>query len=352
MNIPSEKQALDRIARRICNLLEVNKHDRVLSEFSNNSGRETTLEIGNHRFVIQWKGTARSAAILLAIESLRKKIGDRHGSAIPIVAVPYMGEAGSKRLEEAKMSWLDLCGNARIVAPGLRIEVTGKPNLFKRKGRPSSAFAPRSSRISRWLLLHPTKSFTQRKLAEATGIDEGFTSRIVRKLEDDRLLVREENGAVKPRDPATLLDSWHEAYDFSKHQIIEGHIAARSSDELLKQVVKYFKKESIRYAATGLAGAWLLNKFAGFRLVSVYLAEEPTDLLLDSIGFREESRGSNIWLIVPKDEGVFHGASAKDGIHCVHPVQVYLDLKAHPERSTEAARSLRAKYLNWKADGN
>jgi hypothetical protein len=29
----------------------------------------------------------------------------------------------------------------------------------------------------------------------------------------------------------------------------------------------------------------------------------------------------------------------------VHPVQVYLDLKDHPERSTEAAEALRKKLL-------
>jgi hypothetical protein len=48
---------------------------------------------------------------------------------------------------------------------------------------------------------------------------------------------------------------------------------------------------------------------------------------------------------VPNDEGVFDGAKFVDGIRCVHPVQAYLDLKDHPERSTEAAAELRRKIL-------
>jgi hypothetical protein len=34
------------------------------------------------------------------------------------------------------------------------------------------------------------------------------------------------------------------------------------------------------------------------------------------------------------------------GVRCVHPVQVYLDLKDHPERSAEAAQQLRRKLLS------
>ena len=58
-----------------------------------------------------------------------------------------------------------------------------------------------------------------------------------------------------------------------------------------------------------------------------------------------QPKGENVWLVVPNDEGVFHGAAEREGICCVHPVQVYLDLKNHPERSEEAAAQLRLKIL-------
>ena len=63
------------------------------------------------------------------------------------------------------------------------------------------------------------------------------------------------------------------------------------------------------------------------------------------LGFREEPRGANTWLVTPNDEGVFDGAEVVNGIRCVHPVQAYLDLKSHPERATEAAEELRKRLL-------
>ena len=78
------------------------------------------------------------------------------------------------------------------------------------------------------------------------------------------------------------------------------------------------------YAATGLAAAWLLTRFAGFRLVTVFIAEHLSPDLAARLRFREEGRGSNVWLVIPKDEGVFHGVAYRDGVACVHPVQAYL----------------------------
>ena len=55
-----------------------------------------------------------------------------------------MGDIGRERCAEYGVSWRDLSGNARIVAPGLRILIDGKPKRYKRRGRPSTAFAPKS----------------------------------------------------------------------------------------------------------------------------------------------------------------------------------------------------------------
>ena len=70
--------------------------------------------------------------------------------------------------------------------------------------------------------------------------------------------------------------------------------------------------------------------------------------MLEALNFREDERGANIWLVLPNDEGVFYGSEVRDGIPCAHPVQVYLDLKDHPERASEAAAKLRQDYFRWR----
>jgi hypothetical protein len=72
---------------------------------------------------------------------------------------------------------------------------------------------------------------------------------------------------------------------------------------------------------------------------------DPEDL--DLLGFREEPRGANLWLVFPNDAGVFQEAKEVDRIRVAHPVQVYLDLLAHPERAKEAAGQLRKDLLKW-----
>ena len=351
MKLLNEHQALDRVVERLAELLDLDPSEANVRQ-PTGEGPDALVDLGGARFVIEWKGSGAAAPVAGAAEQVRRYAGGSRGRVIPLVGVPCMGAAGRVRCEAASVNWLDLSGNARIVAPGLRVVIEGKPNRFKSRGRPASAFAPKSSRIARWLLVHPEQAATQREIAKATDMDEGFTSRIVSRLERDALVVRDTSGAIRVRDPDLLLDAWKEDYDFSKHLILSGHVPARSGDELLGTLVGRLRKEAIPYAATGLAAAWLLTRFAAFRTVTVYAAEGPGSDVLARLGVREADQGANVWLVIPNDQGVFHGAGEHGDMRCVHPVQAYLDLAAHPERAKEAADELRSRLMSWRRDGH
>jgi hypothetical protein len=311
------------------------------------AGADLIARFGGATLVVEMKRLAEPAWLGGAIEQARAAARSVERGAVPVVVVPFMAEGGRKLCEQSKVSWFDLSGNAHIEAPGLRIHVEGKPNIFKRRGRPSTVFAPKSSRIVRALLLEAGSAFTQREIARKTGLDEGFTSRIVRKLEADQMVERGSDGTVRLVDPSALLEAWREAYDFSKHRVVAGHVSARSAEELLVSVGAALRARKIEYAATGLAAAWLLTQFASFRLTTIFVPEEPSPALLKSIGFRREERGANLWFTIPNDEGVFTGATDQEGVLCVHHVQAYLDLKGQPERAAEAAEELRKRLLTW-----
>lgn len=351
MKAPTESQALNQLPRRLAELLGVAANDAKLRrQTSGASHADAIVEIAGNIFVIEWKGSSAVARVADAARQARRyaaKVGKR---ALPVVAVPFMGPAGRARCEEASVGWLDLSGNAHLVGPGLRVKIEGQPNRYKGPGRPASAFAPKSSRIARWLLMHPRQSLSQRELATATKMDEGFTSRIVAKLEQDELITRDPEGRIRPRDPDLLLDAWAETYSFNKHRILRGHVATRNSEAQLRSMAEVLVKKRQTYAATGLAAAWLLNRFAGFRIVTIYLASPPEAPLLELLGFREAEPGANTWLVVPNDDGVFQGAREQQGIRCVHPVQAYLDLAGHPERAKEAAEQLRKGLFAVKTD--
>lgn len=350
MEVPSEQLAMQLVAERLADLVNIARDEARLDTDCRVPNADGVVTVGPLTFVVEWKRSGAVAPVAQAIEQVQNYAAHSRDDAIPLVAVPFMGEVGRGRCAEQGVAWLDLSGNAGITAPGVHILIEGKPNQYKRRGRPSSVFAPKSSRIVRWLLLHPNQPLSQREIARATNTDEGYTSRIVSKLDTAGLIVREENGSIRPRDPGLLLDAWREVYDFTKHHLIKGHVAARTGESLVRELANSLEHSSVPYAATGLAAAWLWDRFAGFRTVTLYLEQEPLSDMLAALGFREESRGSNVWLVVPNDDGVFHGASIRDGVRCVHPVQIYLDLSGHAERAQEAASNLRAEHLNWPSD--
>ncbi len=305
------------------------------------------LRLGPHLLVVEVKTNSRAGMVAQAAENARQAARKGKATAIPLVAVPFMGEVGRKICQEQGVSFVDLSGNADINAPGLRVRVTGKPNLFVQRGRPSSVFAPKSSRLTRILLTEPKRWWRQAELTRAGQLGAGYVSRICRRLEEDHLIERDSQGSVRPRDPNLLLEAWRAQYDLRRHDIRQGHVAARSGEDLARQVADACQGLGFEYALTGLAAAWLLAPFAGYRLVTVYLRKSANDKLLQRLKWHEEKRGANLWLIRPNDEGVFYDAQIVKSMVCVSPLQTYLDLRNLPERAEEAAEHLRKERLKW-----
>ncbi len=300
---------------------------------------------------ILFLGISRSRADTAVVAAALEKFERAHllPGQRPLLVVPYMGEVGDRLCREAGVAWLDLSGNAHIRGVDLFIHVEGKPNKFRSVGRPSNAFAAKSSRITRFLLENHDHAFSQSEIADATGLGAGYTSKIVRRLEDLQLLTRNDADQVRVRDPDLLLEAWREKYEFSMHSIVKGTVAARSSEELAFHLQAGLREFEGQFAATGLAAAWAMTKFANHRIVTFFVEQVPDSALKSTLGFRSGEKGANVWLVTPKDRGVFQGKEDVDGLMCVHPVQAYLDVLAHPERGQEAAHELRSSLLNWRA---
>jgi len=345
---PTEKQLAAEVPAVLASLLDV-----PLGNVEVHVGTEIdwVLIAAGHTFVVQLLAAASPGALAAHASQVVAVASRQRRKTLPLLVVPFMGDAGRRVCENANIPWFDLSGNAHIIAPGIRIIVDGRPNRFRGPGRPASIFAPKSARVVRWLLENEGRPLTQREIARATDMTEGFVSRIVARLEDESYVVRETSGALRVKDPALLLDAWRDAYRFDKHVLLQGHVAARSGDALARFVGDTLADGSVDYAATGLAAAWQMTHFAAFRIATFFLAESPSSELRETLGFREDARGANLWFVLPNDAGVFHGVETHDGLRCVHPVQAYVDLKAHPERAADAAERLRSELLTWRHDG-
>jgi hypothetical protein len=315
---------------------------------SHKPGGDMHVRLGPYLLVVEAKRDARAPAVERAAQAARCAAKRAGRQAIPLVAVPFMGAVGAQVCAEHGVGFVDLSGNADISAPGLRVRVAGQPNRFLQRGRPWSVFAPKSSRVARILLQDPNRAWRQAELARESQLGPGYVSRIRKRLEDEHLVERTREGGVRPRDPNLMLDTWQSEYDVRRHDIQQGHVPVHSGEELTGKLVEACEALAVPYALTGLPAAWLLAPFAGYRLVTVYLGRPASDELLQRLGWHEEERGANLWLVRPNDDGVFHGCRAFSGAMCVSPVQAYLDLRGLPERAEEAAKHLRKERLQWR----
>ncbi len=327
-------------------LAELLDEDRVdLYEEGDPRDRGVDLLAGDtrgRRWAVEVKSSSRPGQVDRAAAQL-SSLGDE--GFTPLLVVPYMSKAGGETAERLGLNWLDLSGNARIREEGLHIWVQGRPNRLRAAGRPSSPFAPKSARVTRMLLLDPARWWRQKDLADATGLDDGNVSRIVRRLLDEALLERRER-ELRPRDPNLLLDAWAQDYRFDRHQAVFGHLSG-SGMEVARELHERLTEVDAIHAFTGLPAAWAMTHFARFRLTSVYVEGNPLSIA-GEIDMRQGEKGANVQILGPDDEGVFAGGGEFDDLPCVAPVQAYLDLSSLPERAKEAARHLRDERMDWR----
>lgn len=214
-----------------------------------------------------------------------------------MLLVPFMTAAGIKTAASFGLNWVDLSGNAEIRGDQLYISVRSRPSRFVTRGRPSSPFAPKSSRVARTMLLDPNRWWRQNELAAATRSSAAH--------------------------------------------------ASGSGIELARELNRRLIDSGIRDAFTGLAAAWLLDPFARFRLISLYIEGDP-HVVAERLGLRLNEQGANVQVISPDDDGVFAGERDIEYLPCVSLLQVYLDLQQLPERAGEAADNLHERGL-WDA---
>lgn len=310
---------------------------------------DAVVHVGPHVFLVEVKGDPSPTSIEAALAHLRKQPED---SATSLVVVPHMTPAGAERCEAEGVAWADLSGNAHVASHtpdgDLYVHVSGLPNAFETRGRPRNAFAPKSARLTRTLLAAPGAVWTQKELAEATDLDAGHLSRIVKRLLSADLVARDDDGLVSVADPRRLLDAWANGNAF-RHEVIEGHVSGRSGEERARRLAEVLDQHGVPHALTGLAAAWAYTQAAGFRLVTCYVTRDkhPNPAAVASeIGFRTDTRAPNVRLLVPDDRGVFDGARHVNGLRCVAPSQAYVDLEHDPERAAELQDALRPLALD------
>lgn len=243
---------------------------------------------------------------------------------------------------ELGVSCLDLNGQAYIKSHGLLIDRSPPPSVprehYVTEVRAPDIFSPKSSRLARVLLSFRDRTWKQADLVTLTGINAGLVSRLLNYLVDVGW-ARGSRGDWCLTDFDALLDAWRTRDSWKRRaRVREYATLERNNLAVARQLVALPGR---RVAFTQWFAAALRFPYADVPIVSAYVDAFPSDEGLKGLGWAEVNTGGRVWVIVPRDAGVFQAGRDVEGLPLASDVQVYLDLQQVGLRGPDQAKALR-----------
>jgi len=253
-----------------------------------------------------------------------------------LIAAPFISPRTQERLRACGFAYADLTGNVwlSLSEPGLFIETMGADENPEpdRRGR-KSLKGPKAGRIVR-ALCDFRPPIRLRELARRSGVDPGYTSRVVDYLNREALITRSRRGPVVSVDWPALLKRWSQEYSPFQRKRVMMCLAPRG----VAAAIERLKILTLRFAVSGSWAAVQLAPVAPTRLLLVY-ADQPM-ALVEGMDLRPTEAGANVAVAVPFDPVVYERTSRKDGINVVAPSQIVADLLTSPGRGPNEADAL------------
>lgn len=259
---------------------------------------------------------------------IREMAGGDMPGAVPVLGAAYLSPRARDLLQELDVGYIDTTGNVRITtsAPGLFISADGDDrDPWPRRDVLQSLRGRGAARAVR-AIVDVAPPFGVRELAEATGVPAPTLSRVVRLLEREGLVTRRSRGPVEAVDWQGVIRRWAQDYD----QTGSNTAITRLEPRGLLALTDKLRAATLDYAATGAFAAQHFDPVAPARVATLYVADVTA--ATESLGLRETDTGANVVLLEPFDPVALDRTIERDGLRCVAPSQLAVDLLTGPGR--------------------
>jgi hypothetical protein len=273
----------------------------------------------------------------------KRRVGP--GWVAPVVVAPYITERGRDLCVKNGINYMDHAGNVYLRVGTYFIERRGHQKPIHEKRIARNLFAPKASRIARALLEEPKRVWTLNDLSKATGLSIGHAHAVVKRLEENQFVSRNKERRIALDKPGELLDAWSDIYDVRQNGTHAYFSFEHKTETLMKKLAEAAKNLAVEHALTLHAGASLIAPFTRFNDVHAYVRWAGEKKLVKALDLRPTEVGGNVYLVVPRDEGVFYRTRNIDGMAVVCNTQLYLDLANYPARGAEQAEFLRKEKI-------
>ncbi len=139
-------------------------------------------------------------------------------------------------------------------------------------------------------------------------------------------MTRQRRGPVLAVDWQAAIRRWAEDYDQTKSNTATTFLDPRG----IPSIEKKLQTTKLAFAATGAFAAQRFNPIAPARTATLYV--DDVTKAADRLDLRETEAGTNVVLLEPFDPVVFERTTIRDGLRCVAPSQLAVDLLTGPGR--------------------
>lgn len=257
---------------------------------------------------------------------LRATSGDR-----PILlASEFISPRARELLAREDISYVDLTGNTRLVMhnPAIFVETSGadrqpRSSASKRSAGLSGAAAGRVIRF----LAEAEPPYGVLDIEAATGISRGYVSRILDRLSDEALIIREPRGPVTGADWPAMLRLRGQSVDLFRANTTRGYVCPSGARDAFERLAS--SSVATKVVVTGSFAAVQTAPVAAPALFAAYL--DPAnglpffDEVQQALGLLPTEDGADVVLLWPSNNRAVEDTRNVDGIRLVNLPQLVVD---------------------------
>lgn len=244
------------------------------------------------------------------------------GQGETLVSANWLSPRTREILRDLNVSYLDRTGNVelRLRRPALYIRTEGAQRDPKPK--PSKQPNLRGPRV--WALMRSLieviPPYTAGDLSEALDLDDGYVSRVLQVLSDERLISRRPRGPVTAVEWEPLLRQLATTYSLFDSNETSTWVASSGPDRLLRDLAS---AKAGRWAVTGSFAASSIAPVAAPEVAVIYT--DDAERLAKAARLLPTTSGANVVLAKPYDPIVYQRGWRDADFPCVSIAQAALD---------------------------
>lgn len=257
-----------------------------------------------------------------------------------VVSAAWLSPRTRELLRARYAGFVDRTGNTelRVQRPGLYVRTDGSDRDPAPRPKPGPSLkGPRASALLR-TLIEVSPPYTAGDLASALKLDNGYITRALQVLTDERLIERRPRGPVTSVEWEPLLRRLIESYSLLDANTASTWITAAGPSRLIDDLADL---RVGKWAVTGSFVTSAIAPVAAPEIAVIYTADP--ERLAKAARLLPATTGSNVILVAPYDPIVFQRGQTIERVPAVSVAQAVMDSLTGPGRMPAEGEAL----LTW-----